>query len=111
MKYAWIKEHRDSFLVSIMCDVLKVSPSGYYGSLDRAPSPRTLRHERIKQSVAHAHAESNGVYGSIKVADQLKKRDDLETIRNLGFSHFFAARAMAQAMKISPSLALPKSSV
>jgi putative transposase len=79
VKYAWIKEHRGSFPVAIMCDVLKVSPSGYYGSLDRAPSPRALRHERIKESVACAYAESNGIYGSIKVADQLKKRDDLET--------------------------------
>jgi putative transposase len=79
VKYAWIKEHRGSFPVAIMCDVLKVSPSGYYASLDRAPSPRALRHEYIKQSVAHVHAESNGIYGSIKVADQLKKRDDLET--------------------------------
>jgi putative transposase len=79
VKYAWIKEYRDSFPVAIMCDVLKVSPSGYYASLDRPPSKRAVRHERIKQSVAHAHAESSGIYGSLKVADQLKKRDDLET--------------------------------
>ena len=52
MKYAWIKEHRDSFPVAIMCDVLRVSPSGYYASLERAPSQRAMRHERIKQSVA-----------------------------------------------------------
>ena len=79
MKYVWIKEHRDSFRVAVMCDVLKVSPSGYYAWLDRSPSPRAMRHERIKQSVAAVHAESHGVYGSVKVADQLQKRDDLES--------------------------------
>ncbi len=79
MKYAWIKEHRDSFPVAIMCDVLRVSPSGYYASLDRAPSKRATRHERIKQSVAQVHAESYGIYGSLKIVDQLRKRDDLES--------------------------------
>jgi putative transposase len=76
---AWIKEHRGLFPVAVMCGVLRVSTSGYYDSLDRPPSKRALRHERIKQSVACAHAESSGIYGSLKVADQLKKRDDMET--------------------------------
>ena len=79
MKYAWIKEHRDSFPVTMMCEVLSVSPSGYYDSRDRAPSKRALRHERIKQSVAAVHAESHGIYGSVMIADQLHKRDDLES--------------------------------
>ena len=35
MKYAWITQHRDSFPVGVMCDVLNVSPSGYYDSIDR----------------------------------------------------------------------------
>ena len=35
MKYAWITEQRDSYPVSVMCDVLNVSPSGYYDSLKR----------------------------------------------------------------------------
>ena len=67
MKYAWIQEHRDSFPVAILCDVLRVSPSGYYASLDRAPSERAVRHDRIKESVAQVHAESHGIYGSLKI--------------------------------------------
>ena len=79
MKYAWIKEHRDVFPVCVACAVLQVSPSGYYAWQNRAPSPRAVRHERIKQSVAQVHAESYETYGSVKIADQLKKRDDLES--------------------------------
>lgn len=79
MKYAWIKEHRGSFPVAIMCDVFRVSTSGYYESLDRTPSDRAVRHERIKQSVAQVHTETDGIYGSIKIADQMKKREELET--------------------------------
>ncbi len=64
MKYAWIKEHRDSFPVTALCRVLQVSPSGYYDSIDRTPSPRAQRHERIRQSIQQVHAESHGIYGS-----------------------------------------------
>ena len=79
MKYAWIAQHRDSFPVSVMCDVLNVSPSGYYDAIDRPPSKRAVRHERIQQSVAQIHTESHGVYGSVKVAEVLHNRDDLES--------------------------------
>ena len=79
MKYVWITKHRDSFPVAVMCDVLRVSTSGYYASLDREPSPRAQRHERIQQAVQQVHAESFGIYGSRKIADMLEKRDDLES--------------------------------
>jgi putative transposase len=79
VKYAWITKYRDSFPISVMCDVLNVSPSGYYDSIERPPSERAKRHERIRQAVEHVHAESNGIYGSYKVAEVLQKRDDLES--------------------------------
>lgn len=79
MKYAWMTQHRDSFPVRIMCGVLNVSPSGYYDSIDRPPSDRAKRHERIQQAVEHVHAESHGIYGSHKVAEVLQQREHLET--------------------------------
>ncbi len=79
MKYAWIKQHRDSFPVAVLCRVLQVSPSGFYDSVDRKPSPRAQRRERIKRSVQQVHAESHGIYGSAKITDQLQSREDLES--------------------------------
>lgn len=79
MKYAWITDHRDSFPVAVMCEVLGVSTSGYYESLVRPPSPRAERHERIQRAVAQVHAESHGIYGSQKIAEELEKREELET--------------------------------
>ena len=79
MKYAWITQHRDSFPVAVMCDVLNVSASGYYDSIDRRPSARARRHERIQWAVQQAHAESHGIYGSHKVAEVLQQREDLES--------------------------------
>jgi putative transposase len=95
VKYVWISEHRDSYAVAVMCDVLNVSTSGYYSSLDRPPSPRAERHERIQQGVRQVHAESHGIYGSHKIAEVLQHRDDLEpacrntvaaTMRELGLA-------------------------
>jgi putative transposase len=79
VKYAWINEHRDSFPIAAMCDVLHVSTSGYYDSLQRQPGPRTERQQRIRQAVQQVHAESHGIYGSYKIANVLEKRDDLES--------------------------------
>lgn len=78
MKYAWIREHRDSFPVVVACDVLEVSTSGYYAWLDREPSPRAQRTARIREAVREVHAESHGVYGSVKITEALEERGDLE---------------------------------
>lgn len=79
MKYAWIHDHRDSFPVTVMCDVLNVSTSGYYDALQRPPSDRARRHERIRRAVRQVHGESHGIYGSVKVAEALRQREDLES--------------------------------
>ena len=79
MKYAWIREHRDSFPVAVLCDALEVSASGYYAWLDRPPSPRAQRHDQIQAAVQQVHAESYGIYGSHKIARELEERPELES--------------------------------
>ena len=79
MKYAWIKDHRDCFPVVAMCRVLQVSKSGYYRWVKAKPSLRTLRSLRIQASVKQVYEDSNQIYGSVKIADQLGKDDRLET--------------------------------
>jgi putative transposase len=78
VKYAWIREHRDSFPVVVACDVLEVSTSGYYAWFDRAPSPRARRTARIREAVREVHATSHGIYGSVKITEALEERSDLE---------------------------------
>ena len=79
MKYAWIREHRDSFPIALMCHVLQVSRSGYYSSVKREPSPRAVRRTKIQQTVARLHSESHGIYGSVKIARQMRQDDELES--------------------------------
>ena len=78
MKYAWINDHRDSFPVAAMCRVLQVSKSGFYQSLKRKPSPRAARTARIQQTVQELHEQSDGIYGSYKIARQMQNDDHLE---------------------------------
>lgn len=79
MRFAWIKQHRDSFLVIIMCRVLGVSKSGFYKWLKAASSPRARRSERIRVAVRAIHEQSNQIYGSYKIAEVMQANDGLET--------------------------------
>jgi putative transposase len=79
VKYAWIREHRDSFPVAVLCDALEVSASGYYAWLDRPASPRAQRHDQIQAAVQQVHTESHGIYGSHKIARVLEERPELES--------------------------------
>jgi len=79
VKYAWIAQHCDSHPVSLLCEVLNVSKSGYYAWLRRAPSSRTQRRERINAAVRQVYTASQGVYGSVKIAKELAGSDELET--------------------------------
>ena len=79
MKYAWITEHRDSYPIALMGEVLGASTSGYYASIERPPSPRAERSRKIRSAVRQVHAESHGVYGSGKIAKRLAQSDSWET--------------------------------
>ncbi len=79
MKYAWVTEHRDSFPIALMCRVLAVSRSGYYDSIDRAPSKRAERTQKIRESVSQVFDENHTIYGSAKITKELAKRDELES--------------------------------
>lgn len=79
MKYAWIKKHRDEFPVAVMCRVFEVSKSGFYGWLRRPESKRAIRTRAIHAAVKQVHEDSDGIYGSYKIAEELKNSEDFET--------------------------------
>ena len=72
MKYACIARHVDEFDVRLMCEVLDVSPSGYYASRKRSPSARAIADERLLLNVRIAHEKSGGTYGAPRVQRELK---------------------------------------
>ncbi|MCA9154822.1 MAG: IS3 family transposase [Planctomycetales bacterium] len=78
MKYAWIRDHRDSYPIAAMCRVLQVSKAGYYAWRDRPPSPRAERTARIQQAVRRVHTDSHGIFGSVKITKMLAQSPDRE---------------------------------
>lgn len=56
-----------------MCEVLRVSKSGYYAARRRPSSARRRRRETLVQEIRVAHAQSRGTYGSPRVTIELKE--------------------------------------
>jgi len=54
-----------------MCEVLGVSPSGFYAWLGRAPSAHARRDEELVATIRAIHAESRGTYGVPRVHVEL----------------------------------------
>jgi putative transposase len=54
-----------------MCRVLRVSPSGYYAWLERAPSKRSTDDAVLVERIRAIHAESDATYGMPRVRAEL----------------------------------------
>jgi transposase InsO family protein len=66
-----VVEHRHDLPVAMMCRLLEIKPTGFYAWLRRGESHRSKEDRRYKKKIVEIHAESDGVYGSRKVRDEL----------------------------------------
>lgn len=71
MKYAFIQTHRPYYRLTRLCEVLEVSPSGYYDWCDRPESHRDRENRRLTEKIRHYHRLSQGRYGSPKIHQDL----------------------------------------
>ena len=58
--------------VSVACELLGVSTSGFYAWASRAPSDRALSDAWLIERIKTVHGENRGVYGSRRVAAELR---------------------------------------
>src|SRR5207248_8730353 len=72
VKYACIARHHGEDDGRLMCEVLEVSPAGYYASRKRSPCARAIADERLMLNVRIAHEQSGGTYGAPRVQRELK---------------------------------------
>lgn len=72
MSYGFIRDHVAVFPISIMCEVLEVSRSGYYGWASRPESARAAADRAIAAEIRAAHSNSRGRYGSPRVHAELR---------------------------------------
>ena len=67
MRFRFIEDHREVFLVRVMCSVLHVSASGYYAWRDRPESARAQANRALVEDIRRVHAGSRRRYGSPRV--------------------------------------------
>ena len=67
MKRQFMEAHRDEFPVTRMCQVLRVSSSGYYASRGRPLSQREQDNQGIVNQIKEIHTVSRETYGSPRV--------------------------------------------
>jgi putative transposase len=69
---AFIDEHRVRFGVEPICREIEVSASAYWARKTRPPSLRAQRDDYLLGAIRRVHAASGGVYGQLKVWDELR---------------------------------------
>ena len=67
--------------VSVACELLGVSTSGFYAWSSRAPSDRALSDAWLVEKIKSIHAENRGVYGSRRVTAELRLGEGLVVSR------------------------------
>ena len=72
---AFIDQHRGRFGVEPICREIEVSASAYWARKTRPPSQRAIRNEYLLAAIRRVHAASGGVYGQLKVWDELLDED------------------------------------
>jgi putative transposase len=67
VKFGFVKEHRQTWPVGVICRVLEVTRNGFYAWLKREPSQRKQRREQLAARIKAVHRENRQVYGSPRI--------------------------------------------
>lgn len=73
MRFEFIGKHRSEFPVKKMCEVLEVSPSGFYKWSKHEPSQQELRKKEIQERIKYHFYDNKKCYGSPKITQMLLK--------------------------------------
>jgi hypothetical protein len=63
VKYAWIEAHRDSYSVTLMCQLLGVSRSGWHAARVRPASARAQIDAQLLEEIRRRQCKHRGCYG------------------------------------------------
>lgn len=80
MKYRFLRENRSLFPVKKMCQVLKISESGYQHWKNRRASSRSMRKERLKNRISDLYSEHNGMAGCPMITADLREDPEFANI-------------------------------
>jgi len=68
-----VKANQAQHAVRRMCQLLEVSPSGFYAYQKRPPSPRSVSDAALLERIRHHHAASDGTYGAERIVEDLRE--------------------------------------
>ena len=72
MRFRFIEDRRADYPVRILCDVLEVSPAGYYAWRSRPESRRSAANRQLVNDIKRVHRDTHGRYGSPRIHVELK---------------------------------------
>jgi putative transposase len=72
MRFRFIEDRRADYPVRILCDVLEVSPAGYYAWRARPESRRSTANRRLVNDIKRVYRDAYGRYGSPRIHIELK---------------------------------------
>ena len=72
MRFRFIADHQEKWPVRVMCEVLGVSPAGYYAWRGRLESARAASNLNLLADVRRLHAQHRGRYGSPRMHAALR---------------------------------------
>jgi len=74
VKFALIEAEKAHFPLTVLCEVLEVSRSGFYAWRSRPPSIRATEDARLVDEIVAAHGKSGERYGSPRVHRALRRK-------------------------------------
>lgn len=72
MKHRFVAESQNTYSVTALCRVLKISRCGYYAARSRPPSRRARTNAELLQRIRRIHATSRENYGAVKTLNALR---------------------------------------
>src|ERR1700676_3284692 len=72
MRFCFIEDRRADYPVTILCDVLEVSPAGYYAWRSRPESRRSAANRDLVDDIKRVHRDTSGRYGSPRIHAELR---------------------------------------
>ena len=73
MKYAWIDKHRDTYAMTMMCELLSVSRSGLNAARGRGPSKRACDDKQLIEQIRAGQRKHRGRYGRRRMTPEISQ--------------------------------------
>jgi transposase InsO family protein len=73
-RFRFVEDHRDTYEVKRLCELVEVSTSGFYAWRTRWPCERDLADAELLVEIRAIHTESRCTYGAPRVHGQLRRR-------------------------------------